>query len=134
MVIERSVLISSSGGSDKKVYIVCLGRLPPEERTNQVVPPAPSPRKKPPTKVKKGKRPASASGPLPYPDVKRPIKRQREPRPGKLDATSPDIKAEFIKEERDSGRGKKADPEVDPDSDDEDLPEPHALVIGRLRP
>jgi len=80
-----------------------------------------------------------------YPDVKRPIKRQREPRPGKLDATSPDIKAKFIKEEHGSGRGKadledeadvedEADPEIDSDSDGEDLPEPHALVIGRLRP
>jgi hypothetical protein len=63
-----------------------------------------------------------------------------------LDATSPDIKAEFVKEEHGSCRGKEmdleneadpegeADPEIDPDSDDEDLPEPHALVIGRLRP
>lgn len=57
-----------------------------------------------------------------------------------MDATSPDIKAEFIKEERGSCRGKEtdpegeADPEIDPDSDDEDLLEPHALVIGRLRP
>jgi hypothetical protein len=69
-----------------------------------------------------------------YPDVKRPIERQREPCPDKLDATSPDIKTEFTKEEYGSGKVKEADPEDEVDLEDERLrPEPSKRPFFRRR-
>jgi len=134
--MAKSVVARVQGGGGAQIYLVILGHNPPNESELESATPSPTKKKKKkssPRKIKQEKRQGSVN--LPYPDVKRPLLRQRaSPSPSELGELFPNIKDERAAAEGDdevAGDVDVADePQDDPD-DEEVLPE-LATLVGRV--